>query len=153
MKQFRFLSMMLAVMILPFMAACSSSDDDDPVLLESYIIGTWHTYKASGYGNSQSVEIDITKTGEYSAAYEEVVFEKGNKVTIKSWVLDKNGITHWTETPCTYTVKGDIVTITDPNGESGDLVFDAKEKTLLLKSTIVNSYGIQIFMNIYFRKN
>ena len=151
MKQFRNWSMMLMVMILPFLVACSS-DDDDPVLLESYIIGTWHTYRATGYGNGQSVEIEITKTGEYSAAYEEGTFEKGNKVTIRSWVPDKNGITHWTETPCTYTIKGDIVTIKDPNGESGDLVFDAKEKTLLLKSTTVNSYGIKVYLNIYFKK-
>lgn len=151
MKLNKYLSMMLVVMILPLMVACSS-DDDDPVSLESYIVGTWHTFKATGFGNGQSVNIDITKTGEYSAAYEEGTFEKGNKVIIRSWVPDKNGMTHWTETPCTYTIKGDIVTIKDSNGESADLIFDTKEKTLLLKSTVVNSDGIQIYVNIYFSK-
>ncbi len=151
MKLNKYMSMMLVVMMLPFMVACSS-DDDDPVSLESYIVGTWHSFKCSGYGNGQSVDIEITKTGEYSAMYIEATFEKGNKVIVRSWVADKYGYTHWTETTGSYIINGDIVIIKDSNGESADFVFDAKDKTLLQKEMVTTTEGIQVYVNIYYTK-
>lgn len=142
---------MLVVMMLSLLVACSNSDDDDYVSLNSYIVGTWHSFKASGYGNGQNVTIDVTKTGDYSAMYMEVTFENGNSAIMRGWVVDQNGISHWEEEPCSYVINGDMVKIIDSSGTSVDLVFDAKDKTLLLKG-VSTTNGVQIYVNIYFAK-
>lgn len=151
MKQIRYWSMMLVVVLLPLLVACSNGDDDDYVSLNSYIVGTWHSFKASGYGNGQNVTVEVTKTGDYSAMYMEVAFENGNKAIMRGWVADQNGISHWEEEPCSYVINGDIVKLIDSSGNSVDLVFDTKDKTLLLKG-VSTTNGVQIYVNIYFAK-
>ena len=112
------MSKMLLIIMLPlFMLACSG--DDDPVSIDSYLIGTWHTFKATVYGNGQNVDIEITKTGEYSASYSEVTFEKDGKAIMRGWVTDEKGLSHWMEEQYTYTVNGDIVTVKNPSETEG----------------------------------
>lgn len=142
---------MFVVIMMPLLVACSSSDDD-PISLNSYIVGTWHSFKASGYGNGQSVNIEITKTGEYSAAYSEVTFESGNKAIMRAWVIDQNGLSHWMEDSGTYTINGDMVKVKDSQGETADFVFDAEDKTLLIKGSAITPEGILIYVNIYYKK-
>ena len=150
MKQIKYWSIKLIVIIMPLLAACSS--DDDPISLNSYIVGTWHSFKISGYGNGQSVNLEISKTGDYSAAYSEMTFESGNKAVMRGWVTDKNGLSHWEEDACTYTINGDIVIVKDSKGGTADLVFDGKDRTLLLKGSTINPDGMLIYVNIYYTK-
>jgi len=150
MKQIKYWSIKLIVIIMPLLAACSS--DDDPISLNSYIVGTWHSFKGSGYGNGQSADIEITKTGVYSAAYSEVTFESGNKAVMRGWLTDKYGLSHWEQEACTYTINGDIVIVKDSQGETADFVFDAKDRTLLLKGATTNPDGKIIYVTIYYTK-
>ena len=95
--------------------------------------------------------VDIDKTGANSASYMEFKFEKDNKLTAWWWVQDDNNLSHWTEGAGTYLVKGTIVTITDINGDTMDLLFNSKDRTLMFRiATVVN--GIAVTTNIYFRK-
>jgi hypothetical protein len=151
MKQINFWSMKLVMIMMPLLMACCSSDDD-PISLNSYIVGTWHSFKASGYGNGQSLNIEITKTGEYSAAYSEVTFESGNKAIMRAWVIDQNGLSHWIEETGTYSINGDMVKVKDSQGETADFVFDAKDRTLLIKGSATTPEGTLIYVNIYYTK-
>ena len=150
MKQIKYWSIKFIVIMMPLLIACSS--DDDPISLNSYIVGTWHSFKATGYGNGQSVNMDISKTGDYSAAYSELTFESGNKSVMRGWVTDKNGLSHWKEDACTYTINGDIVIVKDSQGETADFVFDSKDRTLLIKGSTTNPDGMIIYVNIYYTK-
>lgn len=150
MKHVKNWSMKLLVIMMPLLVACSS--DDDPISLNSYIVGTWHSFKATGYGNGQNVNIEITKTGDYSAAYSEVTFESGNKAIVRAWVIDKNGLSHWVEDTGTYTINGDMVIVKDSQGETADFVFDAKDRTLVIKGSSTTPEGVLIYVNIYYTK-
>ncbi len=147
-KLFQMSKMLLIIMLPLFMVACSG--DDDPVSIDSYLIGTWHTFKATAYGNGQNVDIEITKTGEYSASYSEVTFEKDGNAIMRGWVTDENGLSRWMEESYTYTVNGDIVTVKNSN-ETADFLFDGKNKTLLLKGTYTSN-NMLLYINLYYKK-
>lgn len=142
---------MFILFMLPLMTACSS-DDDDIFSIDSYIIGFWHSYKAIGYTEtSESATFDIDKTGPYSAAYWELTFSKDNKMKLCGWLQDDNGISHWVEDLGTYSIKDNIVTITDSEGGTVDLLFDYNAKTLMIR-TVTTVDGRQITVNIYLKK-
>ena len=132
--------------------ACGSEDKDEIVSSpDSYIIGTWRSFKGEVFYNGEKTVLDIDKTGANSGSYMEIKFENGNKVTAWWWAQDNNNISHWTEGNGTYLIKGTIITITDTNGDTMDLLYDSKDRTLMLRSTPVVD-GIVFTTNIYFKK-
>lgn len=145
------LATMIAVLSFP---SCSSNDEDeneDVSSLNSIIIGTWRSFKGEVFYNGERTVLDIDKTGGNSGSYMEIKFESGNKLTAWWWAQDNHNISHWTEGGGTYLIKGTVVTITDTNGETMDLLYDSKDRTLMLRGTPVLN-GIVATTNIYFRK-
>ena len=65
----------------------------------------------------------------------EFKFEKGNKVTGWWWAQDSYNLSHWTEGSGTYIIKSNVVTITDVNGDTVDLIYNSNDETLMLRST------------------
>ena len=145
--------MILATMIAGLnFTACGGEDEDEIVSSpENYIVGTWRAFKGEVFYNGERTAVDIDKTGANSSSYMEFKFENGNKITAWWWAQDNNNISHWTEGEGTYLIKGTVVTITDTNGDTMDLLYDSKDRTLMLRGTpVVN--GIVVTTNIYFRK-
>ncbi len=143
---------MLGLVLLPLLSSCGGDDAGGDInSLGDYIIGNWHSYKATVYANGNSNTVNVDKTGEYSALYFEGVFEKGSTVIIKGWKNDSNGASHWEEEVCTYSVNGDIVKITDSNGESIDTTYSTKDRSLILRFVLTIN-GVQVTCNIFFKK-
>ena len=127
---------MLSVILLPMMVACGSDDKEDIVTSpDSFIIGTWHSFKGEVFSNGEM----------------EFKFEKGNKVTGWWWAQDSYNLSHWTEGSGTYIIKSNVVTITDVNGDTVDLIYNSNDETLMLRST-PNVNGEYVTTNIYFKK-
>lgn len=95
----------------------------------------------------QTADVTVDKTGAMSVAYFEMTFRADGSMTIGSW--DPEVAASWVEEPATYTVKGDLVTIVDSDGEKGDLVF--KDKNLCLKITEMYE-GYPMTVNILMKK-
>lgn len=142
---------MLMLMAMPLMVACGSDDSGHKDSLGTYIIGNWHSYKATAYANGQSRTVDVDKTGEYSSMYIECNFQSGGTAIMKAWQVDANGLSHWAEETCSYTVNGDIVKISDSSGGTIDAVYDSNENALILRLSL-SSNGVTGTANIYFRK-
>ena len=158
MKQLKNLSifMLVALMAATF-ASCSKDDDNADFDLNSYIVGTWHSYKAVGYVQGgpyygQSYELQIEKTGQWAEAYIECNFFEGNKVIENVFKKDENGVLHWEEEQDVYVVKGNVVTITDVEGISEELMFDTKDKTLCFQAVATNDEGIPVKLSVYLKK-
>ena len=128
----------------------SCKNDDEPVILDDYIIGSWHSFKGVVTASGKSETIDISKTGDYSLAYIEVDFLNGGQAICRGWDMDSNGLVTWVEERCTYSTNNDIVTMTSPEGETVSLVFD-NNKTLCYK-TITTIYGSAVMMSVYLKK-
>lgn len=153
MKKYKILNIMLFMTLsLLLIMACGDDDEVDVINSpDSYIIGTWHSFKGEAFYNGQSTIVSIEKTGAYSSSYMEFKFDKGNKMTGWWWSQDQYNLSHWTEGYGTYIIKNNIITITDTEGDSVDLLYNSKDKTLMLRSmSIVN--GEYITINIYFEK-
>lgn len=139
--------MLVALMAATF-ASCSKDDDNADFDLNRYIVGTWHSSKATVYfmGGEyagESEEATISKTGQYSEAYYEVIFMDANRAKFGAFQKDENGLIHWKEEYVTYYVNGDVVNLRDDEGEI-DLVFDKKDRTLSLQiSTIASDIPIK----------
>ena len=150
---FKLITLILAVVVNLCFVSCSSSGDGDgqgDISLDSYIIGSWHSFKGTVYANGQSQSVNITKTGEYSSAYYEIVFQNGGQAIFKGWQSDNNGLTKWMEESCRYTIKNDVVTLIDSNGESLGLLFDYGDRTLCIRAVI--NRDTQATVNVYLRK-
>ena len=162
-------------------ASCTGDDKEsyENAELSSYIIGTWHSYYAEVYGNGEKKSVDITKNNEYSAMYIEAVFMQNGKVKLYSWQPDNNGLNKWIEENCLYTVKGNTVEIYDVSAEKNSdsqsqgigfnihggyttrasvnddavtLMFEPSNRSLFIKVTGRNQYGIDFVGNIYLKK-
>lgn len=150
MKQLKTLSifMLVALMAATF-ASCSKDDDNADFDLNRYIVGTWHSSKATVYfmGGEyagESEEATISKTGQYSEAYYEMTFMDANRAKFGAFQKDENGLIHWEEEYVTYYVNGDVVKLRDDEGGTIDLVFDKKDRTLSLQiSTIASDIPIK----------
>ena len=143
--------MMLMAMMFPLVTSCGGDDDDEILSLESYIIGTWHSYKAVVKANGNSQTVSINKTGENSTSYYECDVKSGGKAVFRAWVADANGILKWAEESCTYRIKGDVFTLIDSSGGEVDLVFESSSRNMVLMSS--SSYnGTPYTVNIYFTK-
>ena len=142
-----FLIALLSTLIM--FTGCSKDEDDAP--LESYIIGRWHSYKATVFLNGEKHEMEITKTGLLSLAYCEVNFKNGKNCDMSVYVEDSNHISHWETDHCTYSISSNVITITDSKGETGQLFYDPNEKVIYLRSALHNTNGYTTTF-IYFRK-
>lgn len=158
MKQLKNLSIfMLVALISATFASCSKDDDNAVFDLNSYIIGSWHSYKGTIYitggqygGNSQDVE--ISKTGQLSQSYFEFTFQNAGRVKMGAYQKDDNGVMNWQEENGTYRINGDIVTLTDADGVSVNVVFNTKDRTLCLQGAGTNENGIPYKVSIYMKK-
>ena len=158
MKQLKNLSifMLVALMAATF-ASCSKDDDNADFDLNSYIVGTWHSYKATVYAQGsqyggQSAEVEISKTGQYSQSYFEFTFQDGGRLRMGAFKKDDNGVMNWYEENGTYLVSGDVVTLTDADGTSLAIVFDTKDKSLCFQGAGINDSGIPYKASIYIKK-
>ena len=155
MKRVKVLSMFLLVAMMATVLVGCSKDDDTPVDLKSYAIGSWHSYKATvffldGKYAGESEEVTISKTGEYSEVYWELeLYENGNG-TLAYFQKDGEGINHWVDGIVSYSVKGDIVTVSDSEA-SIDFIFNPGDKTLSVQISKVIE-GISTKTILYLKK-
>ena len=79
-KMKHFIYAALLLLTLPFIISCG----DDDVELDSYIIGKWHSYKMIGHYPDEAISIPVSKTGEGSQSYIELIFNNGGSVVGKA---------------------------------------------------------------------
>ena len=158
MKQLKNLGifMLVALMAATF-ASCSKDDDDANFDLNSYIIGTWHSYKATIYiqggpYSGKSADIEVNKTGQYSQSYVEFTFQDGGRLRAGAFKKEDNGVMDWYEENVTYHVRGDVVTLTDTDGETINIVFDSKSEDLCFQGTGVDNEGTPYKTTVYLKK-
>lgn len=144
------LTVMIVAMLSVGSVSCGGDDVDETINVNSYIIGTWHSFKATGYAQGESVTLDISKNGEYSSAYLELVFNSDGTVIGSSWQQDSNGVSRWISEKGNYAVKGNMVDIMFSN-ETASLIFDTSDRTLCIRGA-QNVNGTNITINIYLRK-
>ena len=141
----------LLLVIFAAMSFSSCSDDDEDVVLESFIIGKWHSYKVTFYGYGEPETFNISKDGDWSMVYYEFDFQNDGNVIWYMWVSDDNGMSHWVKSKCMYQIIGDEVRIRDSAGGISSLSYNSKEKNLFLRH--VSQYnGSQTTLFLYFRK-
>lgn len=150
MNKIKYFGMMIALLFsaLSF-NACSS--DDDEVSIDSYLKGKWHSYKAVVSAQNQSVDLEVTKTGQYSQFYYEAVFKDGNKVDMSYYKVDDNTASRWETETGSYSVNGDVITVYDEKGAI-DFFFNPKEKNMYMRvaGEVENIGYTTVFL--YFRK-
>lgn len=145
------INILFAIFMALFLCACSDDDDDRNVLLENYIVGSWHSYKTVVHANGETNTYKINKTGEFSFSYFEIDFKYDGTAILHGWVQDNMGLSHWGQGNCTYAVIGDEVRIRDSGGNSTSMFFDSKDRTLYTRG-VVNNYGSTSTVYIYYRK-
>ncbi len=157
MKQLKNLSifMLVALMAATF-ASCSKDDDNADFDLNSYIIGSWRSYKGTlsitgGEYSGISQDVEISKTGQFSQSYFEFTFQDGGRVKLGAFQEGDGGVLKWEEEYGTYRINGDVVTLTDADGVPADVVFRAKDRTLCLQGTGTKD-GLPYKVSIYIRK-
>ena len=131
------------------MVSCSS--DDDEVDIKNYIVGSWHSYKATVYYEGQSASVDVTKSGHYSDMYIEFTFNQNGTMVMSAWQTNTSGLKNWVQDNGRYSIKDDIVSIIDSDGEVIDVVFDSKTKNLCMQSS-TTYIGSTIRTNLYLKK-
>lgn len=114
MKRFLFLIMM-AVSLVVFSSCGKDDDTNQDVDLKSYIVGTWHSYRMTAFGNGKQVSADVTKNNEYSAAYMEMNFSSNGTVIISGWQQNGDGTSRWITENGTYSIDGHIVHVRENN--------------------------------------
>ena len=145
--------LLLLVIASSTLCACGDDDDDDFNYnsLNSYIIGKWHSYKGVVSAEGEKETVQISKTGEFSAAYYEIDFQNNGTAIFYAWIQDQNGLSQWTQVKSSYQVQNDQVLLRDSSGETLSFTFDSKEKALYMRA-VTDYYGIQATVFIYLRK-
>jgi len=129
--------------------ACSS-DDDEIINIDSYLKGKWYSYKAVVSAQDKSVDIAVTKTGQYSQFYYEMLFRDDNKVDFSFYKVD-NYVSSWETETDSYSINGDVVRIYDDN-EAIDFFYNPKEKTMYMRVAGEVEYVGYTTIFLYFRK-
>ncbi len=145
------LSIFLTVLLATLMFGACSSDNDDPVSIDTYLLGKWYSYKAVVTAQNQSVELDITKNGQYSVSYLEIVFKDDKTVSVSGYQTDENGLSKWVTEEGTYSVNGNVVTIYDETG-STDLFFMPNEKNMYFRLVLNDENLGEVTTFVYLRK-
>lgn len=145
--------LLLLVIACTTFSACGDDDDDDfnQDSLNSYIIGKWHSYKGVVTANGERETIDITKNGDFSAAYLEIDFQENGAAIFYAWAQDSNGLSRWSHDNCTYQVQNREVLLRDSSGEILYLSYDSKEKALYFRGVTQNN-GTEVTVFVYLRK-
>ena len=142
----------ILLLLISAMSFCACNDDDDKnVVLESYIIGSWHSFKAVIHYNGETETVNISKTGEYSAAYFEFDFKNDGTANVRLWSQDEHGMSHWVHGNARYIVRDDEVLIQDSTNGILSMNFNSKDKTLYIRNSS-NSNETYITTYIYFKK-
>lgn len=141
---------MMVMLLLVALSFNSCGDDDEEISIDSFLRGKWHAYRAVVSAQNKSVDIDVTKTGQYSAFYRELIFRDGNKVDM-SYYKDDDYASRWETETGSYVVNGNVITIYDDEG-SLDLFYNPHEKNMYLRvAAEVESIGYTTVF-LYFRK-
>lgn len=150
MKNIKFFwNLLFLITVLPIITSCGSDDED--ISIDNYLIGKWHTYKAVVSAQNQSVDLDVTKTNQYSQVYYEAVFMSNYKVVFSYYELDENKVSRWHSETLSYSVKGDVITVYDDEGAIY-FFYNSKDKTMYIRlADEVNNIGYTTVF-IYFRK-
>lgn len=149
-KRFYFLTaLVIAVFGMSFMSC--SDDDNVPADFESYILGTWKSYKAVVYIEDETATIGVSKTGQASASYMEFTFKEGGTGNLWLWEQDNSGVSRWTEEKLRYSVNGNTVNVYDDDGEPLQLLYDEKHKSLYLRMVTKIDYE-DATIYLYFKK-
>lgn len=153
MKQFKLLNLLLVIIASTFaLSACSN--DDEPGDLDSYIIGTWRTYKLVGYlengggliKDGEPIETDISKNGAHSEVYIEFTFEKNGIVTGGKWETDNNGLSTWFTNTGEYKINGNMVEV-DFGYSPATLYYNEDDHSLYIRGgKNTDAYG---YMSVY----
>ncbi len=112
MKIFRNIALVLGIILMTSIISGCNNDNDETyenVDLRTYIIGTWHSYRATAYGNGQERTVDITKNNEWSAAYIEINFRIDGKAEVSGWATNTDGTTKWITEIGEYSVKDNAI--------------------------------------------
>lgn len=135
------LNMVFAIMMSMILSIGSQSckSDDDDVILEDYIVGTWHSYKMVVFLNGEQQTLNISRDGLYSELYIEGVFKADGTCIEYEWEQDENGQAIWTSENGTYAINGNTLLIT--TGAIEELSFDRSSKSLCLRGVIETEYG------------
>lgn len=162
--------------------SCNSDDEQTSnVNLNSYIIGTWHSYRMTAYGNGQEMSVDITPNNEYSVSYAELMFDTHGNVTSSAWMTNPDGTSKWVSEVDSYTVIGNTVEINESKSDdttesewntsmkfqtnttasfitraSADdkvitLMFDQTNRSLCIRFNQTVN-GVNVIGNLYFKK-
>lgn len=134
------------MMMVSVISSCGG-DDSQPVDLNSYILGDWRSYRATGYYQGEMINLDVDKTGAWSMAYWEMSFKQNGNMTMGYW--EPETYTTWTWDNCKFKINGNMVTLTDSDGGSIDLVF--KDYELCFKMTQLYN-GSPLTVNVFLRK-
>lgn len=150
MKNIKFFwNLLFLITVLPIITSCGSDDED--ISIDNYLIGKWHTYKAVVTAQNQSVDLDVTKTNQYSQVYYEAVFMSNYKVVFSYYEVDENKVSRWHSETLSYSVKGDVITVYDDEGAIY-FFYNSKDKTMYIRlADEVNNIGYTTVF-IYFRK-
>jgi len=128
MKLSRYYSVLILLLSIVSISACSN-DDDTHSDLKDYIIGTWRSFKCVAYVQGEMYEVEVSKNGKYSNEYFEFKFEKDGTVVVSSWDVDEYGRSSWITNRATYLIKDDVVEL--DNGDSVlTLTYDKNENAL-----------------------
>lgn len=141
--------LLILILTLGLVGISSCSDDNDDVNIETYIKGKWCSYKAEISANNKTVNLKVSRTGEYSDFYYEFVFKDNNKVENSYYENVANQNSRWKTETDTYSIKGDVVTIYDGRNFMDLFV---KGKSLYIRTAVnVENIGYATVF-VYLRK-
>ncbi len=143
--------LLLCLFITLVFSGCNKDDIEPDIETSSYIIGKWKSCYGEVIGDGRRVVTEISKTGEYAAAYYEIIFKSDGTYSFGYWLYNNYGLSQWTEESGKYSVKGDIVSFIGPDNDTIDFLFDKDKKNLSFHSQqYIN--GIKVTVNLYLKK-
>lgn len=151
MEKIKYYGMIIAMLLAVISFNSCSSDDNNEIPIDSYLKGKWYSYKAVVSANNQSVEVEVSKTNQYSQFYYEADFRDNNQVDMSYYNVENNTSTRWTTETDSYSIKGDVITIYDSK-DAIDFFYSPKEKNMYMRiAGNVDGVGWTTIF-IYFRK-
>ena len=132
MNKIKYYGMMIAMLLAVLSFNACSGNDDDEMPIDSYLKGKWYSYKAVVSAQNQSVEVDVTKTNQYSQFYYEAVFRDNNQVDMSYYNIENNTSARWATETDSYSVKGDVITVYDSKN-AVDFIYNPKDKNMYMR--------------------